>query len=578
MATPRAFSPTEQQENILAAVRTGENVTVRALAGTGKTSTLVLVAQALMLEHPTARIVYFAFNKSVQTEAQGKFPSNTETLTADAAAHRHPDSVMLKGKMKGKRRQPNLDVLIKAFNINEVRVNGTTGALIIAEKKLLKLAQEAVVKFCISSDRVIEEKHIDYSKYKKVENHKYVGPPILALAKLLWADILDPAGITMTDFPHILKNWALSNPDFSQSGTGLAGPIDIIFFDEAQDINEVIGFVVAAQKAQKIIVGDAHQSIYSWRGAVDYLDKIETGHNLALTKSFRFGPEIAETGNAFLKLLGSDLEVEGAGGTGLVDWLDEERKSVAPDAVITRTRAGAIHAINDQLLAGRTVKVTPNFKDELNQLILSANWLLNENAAWNKRPVSIHKDLEPFNNWGEVIKAAKGENDDDIKDVRVKILYDLVIKYGIDGLRHALNNVVTDDKITCDVTVLTAHTAKGMEWDHVLIFGDFRRSIVKIDDDYYLVSEDVRLAYVSVTRAKKRLSISHGSFGWVNETKTAGLKLDSDKQVQAERAELKLQKQEEFRVSRARATEAAKKPSHVAGPWEPGAKYRKTAR
>lgn len=66
-----------------------------------------------------------------------------------------------------------------------------------------------------------------------------------------------------------------------------------VLLDEAQDTNPVtfdIFMRIPAKK--KVIVGDKHQNIYSWRGAKNYL--IHKDFNVFyLTKTFRFGEDIA---------------------------------------------------------------------------------------------------------------------------------------------------------------------------------------------------------------------------------------------------------------------------------------------
>jgi hypothetical protein len=75
---------TGQQAAICDGVTEGHrNIVVEALAGTGKTSTLVAIAKQ-QLRRPG---VYLAFNKSVQIEAQSKFPDWILVSTAHGLAY-----------------------------------------------------------------------------------------------------------------------------------------------------------------------------------------------------------------------------------------------------------------------------------------------------------------------------------------------------------------------------------------------------------------------------------------------------------------------------------------------------------
>ncbi|XP_023804079.1 F-box DNA helicase 1-like [Cyanistes caeruleus] len=91
-----------------------------------------------------------------------------------------------------------------------------------------------------------------------------------------------------------LKLWQLSKPQLSG--------YDAIFVDEAQDCTPAIVDIVQSQKCGKILVGDPHQQIYTFRGAVNTLYLLPHSHVFYLTQSFRFGPEIAYVGSTILDL------------------------------------------------------------------------------------------------------------------------------------------------------------------------------------------------------------------------------------------------------------------------------------
>jgi len=79
------FSPTEEQAAIIAAaVNTEDNILVQALAGAAKTSTLVMLAEAL----PTTQILCLAFNKKIAVEMQERMPKNVQAMTLNSLGHR----------------------------------------------------------------------------------------------------------------------------------------------------------------------------------------------------------------------------------------------------------------------------------------------------------------------------------------------------------------------------------------------------------------------------------------------------------------------------------------------------------
>ena len=81
------FPPTDEQLVAVENALTRENLVITAGAGTGKTSTLKLIAFALDLAFGLKGI-YVAYNKAIATEAAASFPANVECRTAHSFAYR----------------------------------------------------------------------------------------------------------------------------------------------------------------------------------------------------------------------------------------------------------------------------------------------------------------------------------------------------------------------------------------------------------------------------------------------------------------------------------------------------------
>ena len=121
-------------------------------------------------------------------------------------------------------------------------------------------------------------------------------------ARSLWSrmtDCEDPAPLGHDGY---LKFWSLGNPEL---------PFDFIMLDEAQDTNPVALSVLRKQACQMVYVGDRHQQIYEWRGAINAMEEIETDSVSELTLSFRFGRAIAEAASRVLSRLGEHHPLRG---------------------------------------------------------------------------------------------------------------------------------------------------------------------------------------------------------------------------------------------------------------------------
>ena len=133
--------PTPEQQDILDAVAAGGTVAISACAGTGKTSTLRLIAE----QSPNRRMLYVAFNKAVQVDAAASFPNNVKARTAHALAYPRFGSRLAK-RLEGPRRtgQFNASVLGAAsFGAGEVRLEPAAVAT---------MAMATVARFCRSAD------------------------------------------------------------------------------------------------------------------------------------------------------------------------------------------------------------------------------------------------------------------------------------------------------------------------------------------------------------------------------------------------------------------------------------------
>jgi len=74
------MKPTEEQQAILDC--SGRILLINARAGTGKTTTLQMIASA----HPDLKILYLVYNRKAKEEVDGKFPRNVEIRTVHSLA------------------------------------------------------------------------------------------------------------------------------------------------------------------------------------------------------------------------------------------------------------------------------------------------------------------------------------------------------------------------------------------------------------------------------------------------------------------------------------------------------------
>jgi superfamily I DNA/RNA helicase len=472
------FKPTAEQEDVIQAFGQGGTVVVEALAGTGKTTTL----KAISGVQPMRPGTYLAFNKAIVREAEGSFPGRVNVTTAHALAYKaigHEYGHRLPGnpgatRMSAKRMSSFMKV--KAAQLD----TGTLNPVVVT-----RMAQATVAAFIKSPDPSIQIWHIP-PRVTAHHDHYEIARIVLPVANRIWDDLRSKQGKFFFTHDVYLKLWALSNPVINS---------DYIMFDEAQDSDPVIASIVARQAAQVVYVGDRNQAIYGWRGAVDSMSKVENALRLPLTKSFRFGPAIAEAANEWLDLLGSDLRVVGH---------DPVKSTVgdlgdnAPRAILCRTNGTALGWVLAFHQRGIKVALAPGDKSAGKDI---------ERFAWAARDLmngegTDHPDLVGFTTWAEVVTYAEEEED----GADLKRMVGIINRIGYPAVIDAIKGLSLEKD--AQITVSTAHKAKGLEWSVVKVADDFTPPV---DEDEEVDPADLMLAYVTVTRAKQHLD--PGSLG-----------------------------------------------------------------
>lgn len=474
-----ARTPTPEQAAIVEAAPHGQNLTIEAGAGTGKTTTLKMLAAAM-----PGRGLYVAYNRSVANDAKRSFPSGVECSTAHGLAYR-AGGYQYQERLNGPR-VPARETA-KILGINEPL--GLDGK-VLAPTQVARLTMETVTRFCRSADPEPGERHVPRKPgLDSPEDMAVLRQVLVPLARKAWGDLVSLSGRLRFDHDCYLKMWQLSGPKLAYG---------YILLDEAQDANPVILSVVTGQEdAQLIAVGDRCQAIYGWRGAVDAMDRFPDARHLMLSESFRFGPAIADEANKWLSVLHAPMRLTGAGSS-----TSAVHRVSLPDAVLCRTNADAIDQAIQSMDAGNRTAVVGGGK-EIRSLAEAAITLKAGKGT-------SHPQLFAFNSWSEVQDYA--DNDPGGSDL--KVFVDLIDRRGAESIIKVVDSLA--DEARARVTVSTAHKAKGREWNKVLIApGGFREPKPNEDGSPGTISrEDAMLAYVAVTRAREALD--REGLSWVD--------------------------------------------------------------
>ncbi|WP_411081607.1 UvrD-helicase domain-containing protein [Streptomyces sp. cmx-18-6] len=483
-----APAPTAEQSAAVDAFRGGDHLVLQAGAGTGKTTTLAMLAAATQ-----KRGRYIAFNKSIALDAAQKFPGTVQCRTAHSLAFgavgrqytARMDAPRLPGWKTG--------ALLGIAGNMRLRI----GERNVTNKALSYTVLRTVTRFCQSADSTIQRHHVPRLRGIEEEQlHAQLVDVVLPYAAKAWADLQNPLeGVVRFDHDHYLKIWALTEPVIRA---------DFLLLDEAQDTNPVVEKVFNDQRrhTQLVMVGDSAQAIYGWRGARDVMSDFD-GTQLALSQSFRFGAALAEEANRWLHIVDSPIRLTG---TPAMDTRLEPVEE--PEAILCRSNVGAMLEVMRLLEAGRRVALVGG-GESLRALARAA-------ADLKEGRRCTHPELILFESWGELQEYA--EYDPSGRDLLP--LVDLVDEHGVDVILNAVGRLSQEQG--ADIVVSTAHKAKGREWASVRIGDDFTEPADREETDEHgnplpgdIDDAEARLAYVAVTRARRRLDI--GGLEWINQ-------------------------------------------------------------
>lgn len=474
--------PTAEQQAILEAAACGERVAISAGAGSGKTSTLQMIASA----RPKTSMLYLAYNKAIQLDAQKRFPANVTAKTAHGLAYPEFGAPM-RSRLNGPRMR----------GTDTARVLGIRGDFGLDDERLFSPATQAsmamamVARFCRSADEEITTGHFVAPEGLSAEEARALAHHLLPVARRAWEDLsAGPKGRLHPTHDVYLKQWQLSHPKL----TGW----DVILYDEAQDADPAVADVVEHQPhAQLIAVGDSAQAIYAWRGAGDFLAQVDGAHRWCLTQSWRFGQGVADEANVWLEVLGTDMRIVGnPARTSTVAPLAH------PDTILCRTNAGTIDAVLDAHERAVPVHLVGGGKQMLG-LAQAAQRLQDGKPAG-------HAELAAFSTWDQVVEYTR----DDPAGSDLAVAVRMIERYGAEGVMSAIDSTVSER--AAQLVVSTAHKAKGLEWATVRIADDFTEPRDKKTGALLPIPRaDAMLGYVAITRAMDTLD--SGGLSWVHE-------------------------------------------------------------
>lgn len=482
-----SFTPTDEQLAIEGAFKENRFTTIQAKSGSGKTSTLYMLANGT-----EDKILYLAFNKSMAEEARRKMPDNVECRTLHSICYQQLDQSLRHKLTRPEGAYVNVagtgNEIAKKFKINNlIDKNGKT---LLTRAMIGLMVKQTVGKFEFSDDAHLGRKHfptvyLPDLKRKNINENKLITE-VVTYAKQLWRERIDPKSETIMTHDTYVKLFELSGKDLGY---------DIIFGDEFQDVNPAFLSILRNAKAAKriVVVGDEFQSIYQFRGSQNMMKETSTyGVELPLTACFRFGPKVADIANMILEdkqplahpLVGKGFDtIVGSYVSDIVDY-------TKPYTIIFRKNLTLLMEAMDRIADGEDIIINVDTKDFIS-MVDSVNALRRGDIEKVK-----HETVLPYATWEEFVDCAESDPD-------AKRLLNVVVSGKANTIAHTLRT--HRNSPTAKVTLTTAHKSKGLEWDQVVVANDFPSNYNKEREWVGLEEAERNLLYVAHTRCIKCL-------------------------------------------------------------------------
>lgn len=467
------FNLTEEQQEVAdyaKEIKGKELILINSVAGSGKTTLLRAIASNI----GTKKGLYLAYNKAIATESSNKFPSNIECRTTHSLAYRATVKPM---KLK-----------VGFFGHRQV-----TEKISYSDKYMLS---EDIKEFCLSS-------HLTYSDYAKA--NKRINTKLANK----YLNLMSEGTIECThDFYLKVFHILLANNDIDME------EYELLMIDEAGDLNEVTLEIFKLLPGRiKVAVGDPYQNIYTFNHTINCFDRLEgEGTTFKLSKSFRVPESIASSVQSFCKeYLNPEMEFDGITDTGA---------AIKTRGYISRTNSGLIGKLIDLDKASTPYNLVRKAQEIFKVPLLVAG-LKYQGKIFD--PAYNHVQ-EGVDDWYENVKGIKVKHPTLFGYLRFKYIEDiailqaisLIMKYGKSAIFSAYADAKNHSNKNYDLTLLTAHSSKGLEFDEVTLAPDMNYSVDMVverlgggpydkEDIKGQDRETLNLYYVASTRALVRL-------------------------------------------------------------------------
>lgn len=195
------MKPTPEQQAIIEAAKTHSHLVIQAGAGTGKTSTLRMVASEI-----NSPMLYIAYNQAIKKKPRKASPSmSTARPPMDWPSPSSGNDMHIASRAAAKPARDAAQILGTSW----LELSAT---IRITPAQMARIATDTVQRFCYSADDEIDHRHVPHQNGVFDDSHQALARSVLPYARKAWSDLRNPDGRLRFNHDHYLKMWALTRP------------------------------------------------------------------------------------------------------------------------------------------------------------------------------------------------------------------------------------------------------------------------------------------------------------------------------------------------------------------------------
>lgn len=476
------------------------NLAINAVAGSGKTTTIVSACKRLKLNEKDVK--FLAFNKLIADELKTKLNGYADVSTLHAFGfsilkkiYNFPEYRMY---VKVDSWKYQKYVRQNVYSLSSIITPDTSAAKVWGfccnVQKLFDLARVNLIKHGEKKKlQKLCDEHNLINLFDEVNVCDILLEDAYKMPQDLIIDYVDMIVLPLFHKEHI--------PTFK-----------FVFIDECQDLNTAQRelMLCAAKGGRFVAVGDRNQAINGFAGAdCNSFDKIASLPNtteLPLSVNYRCGKNMVKLAQELVP----QIKAHNGAINGKISHINELTTSLfcENDMVLCRTTAPLVGLCMKLIQSGITAVVKgKDIAQDLKMLVENANTknieqvLAYLNNEKEKLVATIRSDRKCTE--AEAKQAQKYLNLED----RCKCIENICL-YSIKDtmqLKSYIDKLFTDDKVENAVMLSTAHKSKGLEANRVVILLPNKLPLKWSQQLDWQFKQELNLKYVAITRARKEL-------------------------------------------------------------------------